>query len=231
MARVFYPKRGKIRIDEREFYAAYFNSVEINSTFYRPASVAMARGWATKTPADFVFTVKAWQKFTHAAKLADGAHDTGQRWPPVERADSERFSEGVASLVEAGRRGALLFQLSGRKSSPPYRKVKTARRQLAGVEILRVLQQPRARASSRQWVDVAGGFAIGGQFRAPVSMIAAFPEMTSFVTADAAAIVRCINMAACRREFTDRLLAGSLRWVMMPAWVTLSRQDIVVTFR
>lgn len=157
----FIRSAAKYALTSGSFTRLIFNSVEINSTFYRPASVAMARGWATKTPADFVFTVKAWQKFTHAAKLADGAHDTGERWPPVERADSERFSEGVASLVEAGRLGALLFQLSGRKSSPPYRKVKTARRQLAAVEILRVLQQPRARASSRQWVDVAGGFAIG----------------------------------------------------------------------
>lgn len=107
---VFYPKGGKKPVNELEFYAGYFNAVEINSTFYRPASAAMARGWVNKTPADFVFTVKAWQKFTHAAKLGDGASDTGERWAPFERADVERFSEGIEPLVEAGRLGALLFQ-------------------------------------------------------------------------------------------------------------------------
>lgn len=107
---VFYPKGGKKRVDALEFYASYFNSVEIDSTFYRPASAAMARGWVTKTPADFVFTVKAWQKFTHATKLGDGTSDAAERWAPFERADVERFSEGIAPLVEAGRLGALLFQ-------------------------------------------------------------------------------------------------------------------------
>ena len=107
---VFYPKGGAKRVDELEFYATYFNAVEINSTFYRPASAAMARGWVSRTPADFVFTVKAWQKFTHDAKFGDGARDAGERWAPFERVDVERFSEGVAPLVEGGRLGALLFQ-------------------------------------------------------------------------------------------------------------------------
>jgi uncharacterized protein YecE (DUF72 family) len=70
---VFYPKGGKKPVHELEFYAGYFNAVEINATFYRPASAAMARGWVNKTPADFVFTVKAWQKFTHPAKLGGAA--------------------------------------------------------------------------------------------------------------------------------------------------------------
>jgi len=107
---VFYPKGGKKRVNELEFYATFFNSVEINSTFYRPASAAVARGWVTKTPAGFVFTVKAWEKFTHAAKLGDGGSDPAERWAAFERADIERFSDGIAPLVEGGRLGALLFQ-------------------------------------------------------------------------------------------------------------------------
>lgn len=107
---VFYPKSGKKRADPLEFYATYFNSVEINSTFYRPASAAMARAWISKTPADFVFTVKVWQKFTHAAKLGDGANRAREHWAPFDRADVEYFSAGIAPLVEAGRLGGLLFQ-------------------------------------------------------------------------------------------------------------------------
>ena len=52
---VFYPKVGGKRVDALEFYAAHFNCVEINSTFYRPASAAMARGWLAKTSAAFHF--------------------------------------------------------------------------------------------------------------------------------------------------------------------------------
>jgi uncharacterized protein YecE (DUF72 family) len=107
---VFYPKRGKRRADPLEFYANYFNAVEINSTFYRPASAAMAHGWISKTPVDFVFTVKVWQKFTHAAKLGNGASGTAELWAPFDRADIEYFSAGIAPLVEAGRLGGLLFQ-------------------------------------------------------------------------------------------------------------------------
>ena len=107
---VFYPKGGGKRADPLEFYASYFNAVEINSTFYRPASAAMARGWVDRTPAGFVFTVKAWQKFTHAAKLGDGANQSGERWAPFDRADVEYFSAGLAPLVEAGRLGGLLLQ-------------------------------------------------------------------------------------------------------------------------
>jgi uncharacterized protein YecE (DUF72 family) len=93
-----------------EFYARYFNAVEINSSFYRPASATMARGWLSKTPADFIFTVKAWQKFTHATKLGGGGSEAAERWAPFDRADVEYVSAGIAPLVEAGRLGALLFQ-------------------------------------------------------------------------------------------------------------------------
>src|SRR5437879_2221850 len=64
---VFYPKRRAKRVDELEYYAAHFNSVEINSTFYRPPSAEMAKGWAERTPAGFVFAVKVWQKRIPAA--------------------------------------------------------------------------------------------------------------------------------------------------------------------
>jgi uncharacterized protein YecE (DUF72 family) len=66
---VFYPKGDRRRVDGLEFYAAHFNCVEINSTFYRLASAAMARSWLATTPADFTFTAKVWQKFTHPTEL------------------------------------------------------------------------------------------------------------------------------------------------------------------
>jgi uncharacterized protein YecE (DUF72 family) len=107
---VFYPRGGKKRVDELEFYAGYFNTVEVNSTFYRPPSAAMADGWVKRTPAGFIFTVKAWQKFTHPTKLGGEAMRSRERWEPFDAADIKSFVEGLAPLVEAGKLGALLFQ-------------------------------------------------------------------------------------------------------------------------
>ena len=107
---VFYPKAERRQVDDLEFYAAHFNCVEINTTFYRPASAAMARGWLAKTPADFFFTAKVWQKFTHPTELGRDGHLPAAKWTAFDKTDVARFSEGIAPLVEARRLGALLFQ-------------------------------------------------------------------------------------------------------------------------
>src|SRR5690606_3127251 len=64
---VFYPRpadrsRG---FDELAFYAERFNTVEINSTFYGQPRAAVSLGWVRRTPSDFEFSVKLFQKFTH----------------------------------------------------------------------------------------------------------------------------------------------------------------------
>src|ERR1051325_7588564 len=65
----FYPDVKPKGFDELKYYSSIFNPVEINSTFYRPGSVAMTKNWAAKTPTDFFFAIKLWQKFTHPKKL------------------------------------------------------------------------------------------------------------------------------------------------------------------
>jgi uncharacterized protein YecE (DUF72 family) len=107
---VFYPKSGGGRVDTLEFYAAYFDSVEINSTFYRPATAAMANGWVNRTPTDFEFAVKAWQKFTHPKKLGAEADSSRESWDDFDGADIELFREGIAPLRDSGKLGPLLFQ-------------------------------------------------------------------------------------------------------------------------
>ena len=67
---IFYPagaqaKKGGRRFDELAFYAEHFDTVEVNSTFYRVPSVDMVRGWVRRTPRDFEFSLKLFQKFTH----------------------------------------------------------------------------------------------------------------------------------------------------------------------
>ncbi len=107
---VFYPKTRGRRVDELEFYATYFNTVEINSTFYRPATPAMAQGWVDKTPEDFEFAVKAWQKFTHPRKLGEEAGGAGELWRGFDAADVDLFCQGIAPLSDSGKLGPLLFQ-------------------------------------------------------------------------------------------------------------------------
>src|SRR5712691_1751889 len=64
---VFYPPgRGRAKtFDELSFYAEHFNTVEVNSTFYGQPRPDVCRAWAERTPADFAFSIKLYQKFTH----------------------------------------------------------------------------------------------------------------------------------------------------------------------
>lgn len=63
---VFYPlKQGqtipdsKQKFDELAYYAARFDTVEINNTFYRPPSAKTAESWAKRTPKGFEFQSEA----------------------------------------------------------------------------------------------------------------------------------------------------------------------------
>jgi uncharacterized protein YecE (DUF72 family) len=102
---VFYPPKLADG-DKLPFYARYFNTVEINSSFYRPPNKVAARAWAAKVPDDFRFAAKLWQKFTHP-KMFEQA--TGQSWR-VQDEDFSVYAEGIQPLAEAGRLGPLLAQ-------------------------------------------------------------------------------------------------------------------------
>jgi len=101
----FYPPKLKDP-DKLTFYAQYFNTVEINSSFYRPPNQYAAKAWANKVPDDFKFTVKLWQKFTHP-KMFEAA--TGQK-SFVSAEDFDVFAEGINPLASAGKLGVLLAQ-------------------------------------------------------------------------------------------------------------------------
>ena len=51
------------------FYAEYFNTVEINNTFYEMAEEKDLKRWYEITPSDFVFSVKGYRYITHMKKL------------------------------------------------------------------------------------------------------------------------------------------------------------------
>jgi uncharacterized protein YecE (DUF72 family) len=82
-----------------EHYATRFDTVEVNTTFYRlPNREAVAR-WVEQTPPGFVFAVKGSRYLTHIKRLGD--RDRGL----------DRFYERIAPLVEAERLGPVLWQL------------------------------------------------------------------------------------------------------------------------
>ena len=126
---VFYPaRRGRPKnFDELAYYAEHFDTVEVNSTFYGQPRAEVCRGWAERTPGDFEFAVKLYQKFTHptmfkgrvvkqiagtigtevAGNLRTDAIDALAR---PNDADLDEFRRGIDPLASTGKLGALLAQ-------------------------------------------------------------------------------------------------------------------------
>lgn len=117
---VFYPpKEARPRgFDELEYYARWFDTLEVNSTFYGQPRAAVTARWAERTPARFEFAVKLYQKFTHpsmyldqVAAAAPGVSDAALAAAgDIRQADVDEFRAGVAPLAEAGKLGPLLVQ-------------------------------------------------------------------------------------------------------------------------
>jgi uncharacterized protein YecE (DUF72 family) len=80
-------------------YAESFDTVEVNSTFYRLASREAAARWVEDTPPDFVFAAKASRYLTHVRRLRD-----------IEQGVA-RYYERIEPLVESGKLGPVVWQL------------------------------------------------------------------------------------------------------------------------
>ena len=118
---VFYPlggrqPRGGAKFDELAFYAEHFDTVEINSSFYRIPTAGTSEKWAERTPSRFEFSLKLYQKFTHPEMFtkATGADamDLGQR-------DVDEFRNAIDPLARAGKLGALLAQFPASFKNEP----------------------------------------------------------------------------------------------------------------
>lgn len=107
-AGAFYPEPKRKGFDELAYYSQIFSTVEINSTFYRPPSANSTAAWTKKTPSDFSFALKLWQKFTHPVKI--GRKKSEERWEAPTQDDVDQFRAGLEPIVEAGKLGALLLQ-------------------------------------------------------------------------------------------------------------------------
>jgi uncharacterized protein YecE (DUF72 family) len=108
---IFYPARTSRskNFDELAYYAERFDTVEVNSTFYGQPRPDVTRKWAARTPRDFEFSLKLYQKFTHPEMFKRTA--TAESQPAeVTGADIDAFRAGIDPLAEAGKLGALLAQ-------------------------------------------------------------------------------------------------------------------------
>jgi uncharacterized protein YecE (DUF72 family) len=101
---LFYPlpEDRQPGFDELRFYSERFDTVEVNSTFYGQPRANVTLGWAKRTPANFEFAVKLFQKFTHPGMTVDPG--------PVTQADIDLFKGGIDPLAAAGKLGPLLIQ-------------------------------------------------------------------------------------------------------------------------
>lgn len=73
----FYPA-GMKPADYLTYYATKFDTVEVDSTFYRIPSVATVNGWERKTPDGFALAAKVPQVITHEKCLKDCEDDLGR---------------------------------------------------------------------------------------------------------------------------------------------------------
>jgi uncharacterized protein YecE (DUF72 family) len=95
---VFYPPRLPARL-WLEHYSRSFDTVEVNTTFYRLPKVEAVRRWVDESPPGFLFAVKASRYMTHIKRLQDV------------RAGLRPFLERLAPLVESPKLGPVLWQL------------------------------------------------------------------------------------------------------------------------
>jgi uncharacterized protein YecE (DUF72 family) len=95
-----YPAPKPKGFDPLRYLADYFKTIEINSTFYRPATAKVAHSWAERVRDHdpFRFTAKLWKRFTHERATA---------WT---RDEVDAVRAGLDPLVDAGKLGAVLLQ-------------------------------------------------------------------------------------------------------------------------
>ena len=98
-----YPLRRSKGFHEATYLAEFFDTIEINTSFYQPLRPDHAAQWVDRVAANprFVFTAKLWQRFTHDIRsIKPGSAATEER----------EVRAGFDVLRAANRLGAVLLQ-------------------------------------------------------------------------------------------------------------------------
>src|SRR5215210_4874718 len=122
LSKYWYPKKTPAG-DRLPYYAGHFDTVEVDSTYYRLPGEEMVARWAERTPDGFVMHVKAFGVMTRhpvkaeqlPAALREHAplDDKGRVDRPPREFRAEvfaRFHEALTPLREAGKLGGILMQ-------------------------------------------------------------------------------------------------------------------------
>src|SRR5271167_23714 len=109
---IFYPS-GMKRSDLHplEYLARFFDTTEINTSFYGPLKPELAKLWCRKVAAvnpRFLFTAKLFRAFTHSPIAVMEPTSAATIRPTDE--DEIRTREGLDAIANEGRLGALLIQ-------------------------------------------------------------------------------------------------------------------------
>ena len=137
----FYPSGKR---NELEYYSQFFNTVEVNSSFYRPPNPGFAENWVKRTPKDFKFAVKLWQKFTHPKMYQEA---TGEH-AIISQNDVDLFMNSIEPIYRAGKLGSLLAQF------PPSFKNDSYGKQILNAVIRTFVRYPLAiELRHRSWSD------------------------------------------------------------------------------
>jgi uncharacterized protein YecE (DUF72 family) len=114
---IVYPKPAPSKFDELSYLAGFFDTIEINSSFYRPPSRSASESWAGRVSHNkrFKFTAKLYQRFTH------------QR-DEVTAEDEKAFKDGMNPLADSGVLGSVLMQFPW-----SFKNIDTDRRRLANL--------------------------------------------------------------------------------------------------
>lgn len=97
---VVYPQPMPNKMHPLELLSQWFDTIEINSSFYRPMQARFADRWiqAVAGNPQFRFTAKLWRRFTH------------ENTDALDSGDVAAFNDGARPLDESGLLGALLIQ-------------------------------------------------------------------------------------------------------------------------
>jgi len=98
-----YPSRRSKGFHEAAYLAEFFDTIEINTSFYQPLPPDHAAQWIDRVAANprFVFTAKLWQRFTHDASSIDSR---------TAAEDERAVRAGFDVLLAANKLGAVLLQ-------------------------------------------------------------------------------------------------------------------------
>jgi uncharacterized protein YecE (DUF72 family) len=98
-----YPSRRAKGFHEATYLAEFFDTIEINTSFYQPLRPDHAAQWIDRVAANprFVFAAKLWQRFTHDIRSTTSG---------ASAADERAVRAGFDVLRTANRLGAVLLQ-------------------------------------------------------------------------------------------------------------------------